>query len=167
MASLNAAQEKALRWISQRLRKIQRTLSSFPDVAGSQTKELKGEVDSLTIAKVAVQRQTATPAIQPEKHHDILACPRCGHYLDGKPFFCGYCGQHIRYGKADLSEFDIFEDQQIVRFVRERKDSKDTITVDMTNGATISFDISGVADIAENETRESAGICTIQYKNYH
>lgn len=121
----------------------------------------------MTIAKVAVQRQTATPAIQPEKHHDILACPRCGHYLDGKPFFCGYCGQHIRYGKADLSEFDIFEDQQIVRFVRERKDSKDTITVDMTNGATISFDISGVADIAENETRESAGICTIQYKNYH
>lgn len=167
MASVNANQDKALRWISQRLRKIQRSLSNILDLSNSEVKELKGESEMLAVAKVALQRQTATSTIQPRKHHDISACPRCGHYLDGKPFFCGHCGQHIKYGKAELNEFDIFEDQSIMRVTRNRTDGKDVIIVEATNGTTVTIDIGGVTDVPNNETRESAGICTVQFRHYH
>lgn len=169
MPSKKPIQTKALKWIQERLQLIESTLSADKKVGIITSKEkCRVERDALNTAKSAVQRQLATPAIQPEKSTDVLACPRCGHYLDGKPFFCGHCGQHIKYGRSELTEFDIFEETLPITAILSCKDGNDILTITSEHGASISINMGTLANVVtEGNTIEESCVCTVRYKNYH
>ncbi|MCM1225079.1 MAG: hypothetical protein NC548_62575 [Lachnospiraceae bacterium] len=147
-------QEKALKWIQTRLIEI-RSMKQ-------KTRKHTEEMESLTTAKVALQRQSAVSAIYPEKRHDTLACPRCGHYLDGKPFHCQHCGQHIKYGKSDLTEFTTFEDVIPVTVTRDTTDNCDMITIEAANGTEITLELTNIVGDLSRVSCE----CAVSYRDY-
>ena len=140
------AQEKALKWIQEKLISIGDALSGKEQRSRQDIKKLNEAESALTTAKVALQRQTAATAICPEKRHDVLACPRCGHYLDGKPFFCHNCGQHIKYGKPDLTKFTTIDILVGFRVTKKCVDEKSLIVLEADNGTTITLNLVDIVD---------------------
>lgn len=91
--------ERAIKWIRERIAFINDALKQT-ELKSSEVNDFKTEKDALEIANSAIQRQSAATAIQPSEDVTMgYACPRCGHHFIDKPFFCHYCGQHIKYDK--------------------------------------------------------------------
>ena len=62
------------------------------------------EISMLDVIVTALERHLRIRAIVPKNLTGGYACPRCGHHLNGMPFYCANCGQHLDYKEPDKSK---------------------------------------------------------------
>lgn len=120
------------------------------------------EIESLEVAKSAIERQITIKAIVP-KSYEGYACPRCGHHFEKKPYYCHNCGQHINYTKGEKEKV-VSDRYNITANVSMDKPKENDLII--TIGSTsIRLDGNSVYHVLTNgKSIEVEG--TIEYKSY-
>ena len=146
--NLRRLQEKASTYIMNRIKVLR------------ETGTINEERDALEIAKMAIDRTTATKAISPSGDTGY-ACPRCGHHFEGKQHYCHNCGQHVSYVGTEDQQFSIISNPQEISII-PREDGNICIGF---GGSAIVVSAESIKESVETKNANTVD-GAIEYKSY-